>query len=329
MRNAANWISLCLIAWTLPAAAQEGNRYALLIGGLGGEAAYVEAFRGYLFETRQALEQRFGFDEVRVLAEPQLEGEAFVDGVATSEAIEAAFRRFGQKATAADQFYVFLFGHGSYDGERAYLNIPRRDLSDADYARLVASVQAGRVVFVNTASASAPFVEALSGPDRVVVTATRRGTQRNRTLFPQFLVEALSSPAADLDKNGDWSVQELFTYASEKTAQYFSDAGQLATEQALLEDTGDGQGFRVEELAEAGEGSLAGVTYLGRRATALADAGGVNNAALREMLREKEEIERTVADLKRRKGGLDEDAYYAQLETLFVRLARLNDAMER
>ena len=36
--------------------------------------------------------------------------------------------------------------------------------------------------------------------DRVIITATRTGTQRNETVFPTYFVEALSSPAASTSR---------------------------------------------------------------------------------------------------------------------------------
>ena len=312
---------LLLTFAALPASAQE--RYAVLIGGLGGDPAYSEAFQGYLVESHRALVEAFGIppEHITVLAEPAAQGLRAVADVSTAENIRTTFSELAAEVEADDEVYVFLFGHGSYDGERAQLNIPRRDLHSGDYAALVDSLRAGTVVFVNTASASGPFAEALSGPGRVVVTATRTGTERNETAFPRFFVEAMTSPAADLDKNGALSVRELFAYASEKTAQSYEATGHLATEHALLEDTGDGQGHEADELGASGEGALAAVTYLGRRASLAAGDVATSGWA------EREAIERGVAELKSRKGQMDEDAYYAELETLFVRLARLNEGL--
>lgn len=317
-----------MLALPLGARAQEaGERYVVLIGGLGGEAAYTEKFRQYLFDAHRAFTGRFGVPaaNVTVLAEKALEGQPFVDGVATAEAVGDAFARLARRVGPDDHVYVVLFGHGSYDGTRARLNIPRRDLDDADYAALVGGLGAGRLVFINTAGASGPFVEVLRAPGRVVITATRSGSERNETVFPRAFLDALTNPAADLDRDGALTVREVFVYAARAVARSFEETGHLATEHALLEDTGAGPGLGLDALDAGSGGALAGVTYL--RRTALA-AGPLDDAQ-RRRLREKEEIERAVADLKARKTQFDEDAYYARLESLFIRLARLNDLLER
>jgi hypothetical protein len=210
----------------------------------------------------RALEVRFGFApaNIVVLAEAALEREDFVDAISSAEAIRSRFATLAGRVTAQDEVYVILFGHGSFDGQTAQLNIPRRDLTDADYAELLASLAAERVVFVNTASASAPFIRHVAAPGRIVITATRRGTERNETVFPRFFVEALADPASDLDRDGNVSILEIFRYASARTAQSFEDGGHLATERALLDDTGSGTGATEADLERRGAGRP-GVRY--------------------------------------------------------------------
>lgn len=302
-----------------------GTRHVLIIGGLGGTPAYTDRFSTYLSETRTLLVERFDIpsDQVHVLGERAVAERPFVDAVSTSDNIRAAFDRLSQRVTPDDHVYIVLFGHGSSDGTHARINIPRRDLDDTDFAALLDELDAGRVVFVNTTSASGPFATALSGSDRIVITATATGTERDETVFPRYFVEALRSPDADLDKNGGLSVRELFVYSTGQVARSFEQAGQLATEHALLEDNGDGNPTRFDELDDAPDGGLAALTYL-RPPQAIASASG----ATQPMLREKETLERSIAELKSEKAAMDETTYYTELESLFVQLARLNERIE-
>ena len=296
------------------------HRYALIIGGLGGAPDQIARIETHLEATFNTLSGPLAFDEVTVLAERTLAGKSFVKGESTAENIRGWFASLASTATPQDEVYVLLFGHGSYDGSHSALNIPRRDLYDRDYAELAHALNAGRMVWICTMSASGPFVQALSAPDHIVITATRTGTQRNQTVFPQFLVEALAAPSSDLDRDGSLSVLEVFQYAAEKTAAHYNEAGHLATEHSLLEDTGDGEGVRVEALNDSAEGHLAGITYL-RRGTILVVADDA-------LAQERSMLEGRIAELKTRKQDLSDTAYYAELETLFVALARLNDRIE-
>lgn len=302
-----------------------GTKHALLIGGLGGSPEYSERFGTYLSDTRSLLVDRYDFpaDHVFVLAEQTLADRPFVDDVSTAENIQAYAETLRRMASDDDYVFVILFGHGSYDGSNAQLNIPRQDLADADYASLIDAIDAARLVFINTASASGPFASVLSGSNRIVMTATATGTERDETIFPRYFVEALRNDDSDLDKNGALSVREAFLYASRQVARSYEAAGRIATEHSLLDDDGDGTASRLEAVESGDEGNLAGVTYF-RPAQATASV----SEAARPLLREKEEVEREIAAVKGRKDELTVAAYYAELESLFIRLARLNEQIE-
>ena len=110
------------------------------------------------------------------------------------ENVTAALEAIAERADPADHVAIVIFGHGSFT-DRARINLPRRDPSAEDFAPLLDRLGRRRVTFVNTASASGPFLEALSGEGRVVMTATpqrprvechalrrlfRRGVRRRR-----------------------------------------------------------------------------------------------------------------------------------------------------
>ena len=110
-----------------------------------------------------------------------------------------------------------------------------------EWAALLKSIP-GRVVVVDSTSASFPFIERLAGRKRIVITATDSAAQRFDTVFPEYFIRALTDHAADLDKDGRVSVWEAFIAASAGVRRYYEQRGQLATERALLDDNGDGQG---------------------------------------------------------------------------------------
>lgn len=311
-------------------AQDSGDRYALLIAGLGGDAEHTDTFKGYLFDTRKALIESLGFDEdkVVVLGENRIVEEAYVDDLSNAENIRAQFGALSSKVTSDDEVLVVLFGHGGYDGGVSRLNIPRRDLTQNDYADLVGGLQAKRLVFVNTASASAPFLEAIAREGRIVITATRTGTQTNETIFPRYFVESLTNPATDRDKDSRISIAEIFMYSAEKTDQWYEDNGHIPTENALISDAGSADGNRIEDWQEGDVGQIAALTYLSQGNTALLAAAAGGSPEVAGWLEEKSQIELEIANLKTRKSEMGTEEYYAALEVLFVRLARGNEILE-
>ena len=79
--------------------------------------------------------------------------------------------------------FVTLIGHGDYNGKEAKFNLPGPDMTAASFKPLLAKMKSRQVVFIDTTSASGPFLAELSGPGRTIVTATRNGAETYDTLF--------------------------------------------------------------------------------------------------------------------------------------------------
>lgn len=294
------------------------TKQAIIISGIGGEAAYSEQFAKWAGELRRALVERLDFadDQVRLLLEkPEKEGLR-----ASAEEVRRAFESL--RAGSKDQtVYIFFIGHGSYDGKQAKFNLIGPDLSVADYAALIKSIPAKSVVIVNMASASGEFIKPLSGAGRVVITATRSGQEQNATRFPEYFIGGLTSPEADADKNRRISLLEAFNYATKLTGAWYEGEGRLATEHALIDDNGDGVGH---QKAEGNDGALAKTTYLD--SLPRHQAGG--DATLAKMFEEKNRLEGEIELLKARKDQMKPEEYEAQLEKLLLELARVSQAIK-
>lgn len=300
--------------------AADPNKFAVILSGASGDEEFAKRFKGWTAELRRALVERFGFDEARVtILTESPEGQAMR---ATSEDVRRAFQTLRASAGPESTVFVFLIGHGTFDGRQAKFSLVGPDMAATEYAELLGGLNARRVVVFNMASASGEFIKPLAGRGRVVVTATRSGQEQNATRFPEHLIAALSSRDADADQNGRVSVLEAFDYASRLTAEQYKRAGRLATEHALLDDSGDGVGHAT---AEGGDGVLARNTYLDSLSTEQAAA----NAETGRLLREREKLEEEVEQLKSRKSLLPEPEYEAELERIFVSLAKVNRSIKR
>jgi len=160
---------------------------------------------------------------------------------------------------AGDQLLVVLIGHGTtVDGEDAKFNLVGPDLSASEWAALLKPIP-GRLVFVDTASGSYPFLRALAGRGRIVLTANDSAAQQFETVLPEFLIKAFADPSADADKDGKVSVWEAFVYASGGVRKWYADQGRLPTERPLLDDTGIGAGRDAQTPGR--DGAVAKVTY--------------------------------------------------------------------
>jgi hypothetical protein len=303
---------VCLSA--IPSAAAE--RYALVVTGASGGPDYAAKYDGWRNSLVHTLTAKFGYpsDHVIVLAEEA--GERVRK--ATRENVRAALGDLRQRAGKEDLVLVLLIGHGAgSEADEAKFNLVGPDLSADDWATLIRPI-AARVVFVNTSSGSFPFLKAIAGRGRIVLTATESAAQQFETVFPEFLVNSFDTPDADLDKNGRVSMWEAFTFASAGVRGWFEERGQLATERPLLDDTGAGIGREAE--GSGPDGTVAQITYL-EPEPHIAETG---DRELTILLRRRAELHADLEALRARKPNLTPDAYETELEKLLLELAKVD-----
>jgi hypothetical protein len=300
-------------------ATSDPSKYAVIINGASGEPAYAKQFQQWTSALQSALLGRFGFpkDRVKILTEKP----GATAATATAEEVKKLFASLRTELNSDSVLFVFLIGHGSFDKE-AKFNLVGPDLSAADYNKLLSELPTPRVVIFNMASASGEFIKPLTAKGRVIVTATRSGQENNATRFMEYFLAALKASDADADQDGHISVLEAFNYANRLTAEFYTRAGRLATEHALLEDNGDGVGHTK---MEGGDGLLARTTYL----DALSVAQATANATIAKLIRDRTRLEGEIAQLIGRKSSMQEADYEKELERLFIELAKVNRAIKQ
>jgi hypothetical protein len=220
--------------------------------------------------------------------------------------------------------WLVLIGHGTFDGKEARFNARGPDVSATELAEWLKPF--GRpLVVIDTTSASAPFLSKLSATNRVVITATRSGSEQNLARFGQYLARTIADPQSDLDKDGQTSLLEAFLSASAQVAEFYKTAGRLATEHALIDDNGDGLGtpadwFRgVRAIKKPQKGSLDGA-----RAQQIHLVLSPSELALPPDVRaRRDSLELELFKLRDAKQTMTEEQYYHHLEVLLRELARL------
>lgn len=316
------WILPALVAGALAAGepydSQTEQPTVILVVGAPGEDLYAAEF------ARQA--ERWA--EVSRLAGARhvvigLGGEAGERG--DLDRLSAALA--AEPKEGPGELWLVFVGHGTFDGKEAKFNLRGVDLTPLALAMELQPFKRPLTV-VNTASASAPFMQRLAGPGRVTVTATRSGNEQNFARFGQYFAEAIGDPRADLDKDGQVSLLEAFLSASHRVAEFYKAEGRLATEHPLIDDNGDGlgtppdwfQGVRAVRRAREGaapDGTRAHQFHLIR------SEAEQNLPA--EARAKRDLIEQKIALLRERKDRLYIEDYYRELEGLLLELAMIYD----
>ncbi len=320
-------ILVCLMTLLMLSAVAQAEKKVVVIAGLGGEERFQKQFISQAEQLYLVLTTDYGYRGEDIILHGSAGDSVDVSFLpADAQSIRSTFKKLSTSLSPTDELLVFLIGHGSFDGEWARFNIPGPDLRDVDFAGLLEPVRAGKIVLINACSASGPFVEKLSADGRIIITATRNGIERNATHFFSRLLATLGQPEeADLNKDGQLSVSELFINTRDRLVKYYSEQGLLRPEHPLLDDNGDGVGTETPDLLQ-GDGVQASRFFLQKQQQRQAgrEAGKPQSLSAAQKA-----ILARVEKLQSRKATMPEDQYYREFERLMLELARLNQQSEK
>lgn len=286
----------------------------IIVVGAGGEPEYSEAFGKWAENWKQAAQTAGAAAHVIGVGDKAAE---------SLDQLRAALR--DEPKEGASELWVVLLGHGNSEAKDAKFNLTGDDLAASEYASLLTPFHRP-LVLINSFSASGAFLAPLSAPGRVIVTATRSGSERNYSRFGKYFSEAMSDATADLDKDGQTSVLEAWLTAAQRVAAFYKDEGRIATEHSLLDDNGDGKGtppdfFRgVRAVKKAKDGTAPD----GLRAHQVHLLRNAEERALPAEIRaQRDALELELAALREAKASKPEDVYMRELEALLLKITRL------
>jgi hypothetical protein len=315
VRSAAQLVVCCAVCAGLGARSAQAAPYYVTVAGLGGEPDYEQRFTALAKDL----------DKLFKAAANDAHVYTFTGSDATKARLSDTLGQIAREAKPEDEFTLILIGHGSYDGEEYKFNLPGPDISGEDLAILCDRIPAKRQLIVNTTSASGGSIGALQKAGRIVIAATKTGTEKNATVFARYWVDALQDTSTDTDKNETITALEAFVYADRKTAGFYESQKRLATEHPVFEDTGKKEAVRAAS-AESGEGTLAASFPILRIGSAQKAA---NDPAKRALLDKKEELERKIDLLKYQKAAMSADDYKKQLSDALLELARVQGDLDK
>ena len=263
--------------------------HSVVISGIGGEPEYSKRFESWSAEIAKALPGTLVFNN------------------ATAAQVRSALSNLARRSTPQDDIVLMLIGHGTFDGAEYKFNLRGPDLTAQQLAGLLDAVPSSRQLVVNMTSASGAGLEALRKSNRVVITATRSGTEKNATVFARYWAEALRDPSADTDKNESISALEAFRFAEDRIARFYKDQTRLATEHPRID--GNAAAFVLARYGQT--------------------AAAHSDPAKTQLLARREQLERDIEDLKTRKAAIDDAEYRRRLTALLLELARVQEALDQ
>lgn len=222
-------------------AAEAGQSYVLLVGGLNGDpdqlrdkSQSISRLHRYFRETA-----RVPAANLTVLTGP----DSLVHHLgetSTREALRGHLESLSKRINPTDDLIIYFVGQANIVKEELRLNLPGPDLTHVELAEALAPLNPARMLIVLDCPGAGLATKALTGPNRIFI-AGARSDQPHSTRFSQFFSVALSDPGSDLDGDGQVSLLEAFQIAAQDIDAIYRDQRLMKNETPLLEDDNDAE----------------------------------------------------------------------------------------
>ncbi len=225
--------------------------------------------------------------------------------------------------------WLVLIGHGTFDGKTAKFNLQGPDVSADTLAKWLEPFKRP-IAVINAFSASSPFLNKLSGNNRVVISATKSGYEFSYSRFGQFISKAIGELSSDLDKDGQTSLLEAFLAASRQVEEFYSAEGRLATEHALIDDNSDALGTSADwyQGIKPSKKATEKSSPDGYRANQFClIPSEIERKLSAELKAKRDSIEMEIIKLRDSKDKYSEDEYFSKLETLSTEIAKIYEQL--
>ena len=286
----------------------------LLIVGAPGESAYATGF------TKSAEQWRSASDKTHA--------RLTTIGLTNSDTNDRDLIKqylLESETSGSTPLWIVYLGHGTFSPRDNLINLRGPDLELSEITKWLKLFERP-LIFIHGGSASAPFITTLSGPNRIVITATRSSDEINYTRFGEYFARSLNHKLADLNQDEQISVLEAFLFASELSQKFYQEHGRLATEHSLIDDNGDGAGTPHDWFvgARVVKRSTDGHLPDGFRAHQISLVSSEQESRLTtEQKVRRDRLERELETLRQSKDQYSEENYYQRLESIFEELSRI------
>ncbi len=311
-------------SWIVAPTTLHAKPHLIVVVGAEGEAQFGQAFQDWAAKWKEiAGKAEADLTTIGVIGETTSN-----DNLSDHAKLQQTISQLSQ--SEASSLWLVMIGHGTFLKDDAKFNLRGMDVSAKELDQWLKPV-VKPLVIVNGASASGPFINQLSAKNRIVLTATKSGTEDNYARFSGYFAQAMTSLDADLDHDDEVSLLEAFLLASSKTQSFYTDEGRISTENSLLDDNADGLGTPAAMFDGVYAKSPKDVTKQadGRAAarTVLVPAKDTLKLTPEES-QQRVIIEAQLDDLRRQKPKLPADEYQHRLEQLLIPLSMIYHAAE-
>jgi len=238
---------LCCVSGMVQAQ-NTAKTYVLAVGGIYKDPMEISDQDGFLVQLRDAFAASCP-NSLFVLTPP---GSSVPNssGTSSAESVRGAMQSLSGAIQAGDRFIFYYVGQANVVNDDLRLNLPGEDITHRDLSRWLGEMHSATAVVILDCPGAGLAIESLAGPGKIVI-ASARSDQPYSTIFSRHFIPALTAIEGDGNGDGAISLLEAFQRAAQEIDRLYREQDFLRTENALLEDNGDGvpsqQPWRYEE----------------------------------------------------------------------------------
>ena len=167
-----------------------GATFALIANSASGNEEFKQKFASWTKTMADVLthELNVPVDHVLLLTEDGTQSSPYRVAKSTKPEFMRALDILRSLAKEDDSLLILLLGHGTFDGSEYKFNLVGPDISGSELKTYMQRFKQ-QVILVASTSCSGPLIRVLSGPGRVIITATKSEFENNDTVFAEYFVE--------------------------------------------------------------------------------------------------------------------------------------------
>jgi hypothetical protein len=157
----------------------------------------------------------------------------------TRKNLERTLRNLVSDSLRIDRFVFYYTGQANREASTLRLNVRGEDIIHDELVRWLSAVEAKQRLIVLDCPCAGLAIKDLADPNTIVI-CSARGDQYDSPRFSEYFVPVLLQWESDKDADGRLSLLEVFQTTCRELDAYYAKEKCYKSENALLEDDGDG-----------------------------------------------------------------------------------------
>jgi len=157
----------------------------------------------------------------------------------TRKSLERTLRNLVSDSRRIDRFVFYYTGQANRAASTLRLNVRGQDIIHGELVQWLGAIKAKQRLIVLDCPCAGLALKDLADPNTIVV-CSARGDQYDSPRFSEYFVPALLQWESDKYADGRFSLLEAFQTTSRELDAYYAQEKCYKSENALLEDDGDG-----------------------------------------------------------------------------------------